>query len=74
MKKFIGAIALAGMIVFAGCDTSEDTMVEEPVLEGVTPVPVITEPPVVAPAMPDTATIMMDTATADSAVPSTTTP
>lgn len=72
MKRFIGAFALAGMVSFAACGPAEETVVEEPVLEEVTPVPVVvpvTPPPTMTdPAAP------IDSAAADSALPATTTP
>lgn len=75
MKRFIGAFALAGMVGLTACGPSEETVVEEPVLEEVTPVPVVTEPmtPPPPPMVTDSAA-PADSAAADSAMPSTTTP
>jgi hypothetical protein len=76
MKKFIGAFALAGMIGFTACGPAEETVVEEPVLEEVTPVPVVTEPmtPPPPPMTTDSAALT-DSAAVDSAMsPATTTP
>jgi len=71
MKKFLSTFALAAMIGVAGCDSSEETIIEQPVLEETTPPAVINETVIVqpAPVMP------MDSATVTTpAAPTTTTP
>lgn len=83
MKKYLSAFAVAAMIGVTGCDTSEDTIIEDPVLEETTPPPVTTEPAPVTTPMPETPAMPLDTAAAGTettpdatapTTPSTTTP
>jgi hypothetical protein len=68
MKMFMGALAFA---VLAACGPREEVIMEEPVLEEVTPAPVVTEP--VTPVTPP-APMTTDSVVIDSAAPPTTTP
>jgi hypothetical protein len=80
MKKYLSAFALAAMIGITGCDTSEDTVIEDPVLEETTPTPVIIEPtvttppPMTTPATPTDSAAGATTPGATTTPPTTTTP
>jgi len=74
MKKFLSTFALAAMIGVAGCDNSEETIIEQPVLEETTPPAVINETVIVEPAAPAPVMPTDSVTVTTPAAPTTTTP